>query len=545
MEIKKFKEKLKKNTISAINGCIKGDALYEYLCLLDGDYKIINLYYEIIFEENNGIEDYLSNNKIEKSSIYNLDVHEKGHREFLKIFRNLCDKSNYIEKFEEAESILLVSGDWDTNLVHEKLKEDGISYHFTEGHNLFYCMDLRIKGNDSKTYKNGYYRNRQDLWEYILDYSKGEILSTWFLSDIIQDQISLGLVNKTIQSNCARFMQIIKGTSLWVEIEKIFKDHDHIHSYSTQYYQKSYDVIKRSNLFQHKGGSGDWHIFKTNNFLSRYTLYNLGRKTDKIAYQPQFPILRKHMTIAEEVLDIEKEIKHVLIDYFDKNGIFINKIPLRIKSSDDNMYVINPKKSINSLDKMYMPSSYNRDIEFYINSLTFGELLHLMTDFEKIQTVSKEFKIGTGKGGIDFPSNNLFKLEKDGGRFMCGDNAESVNLDLKDMFHLKNVSFDTKSKIITVLKNGIEDCDYYLIKDRSIENKISNSGVVISYIEHHKNSDSKYTSIFNNFTELKVLLNEIRDYRNAILHNQNLDDSTTESFNKKSDQFYRLISINS
>ena len=50
-------------------------------------------------------------------------------------------------------------------------------------------MDLGIENKDYLNYKDGYYskESRREIWDYIIDFSKGELFSTWFLSGIIQE----------------------------------------------------------------------------------------------------------------------------------------------------------------------------------------------------------------------------------------------------------------------------------------------------------------------------------------------------------------------
>ena len=60
------------------------------------------------------------------------------------------------------------------------------------------------------------------------------------------------------------------------------------------------------------------------------------------------------MLIAEEVLEVEKEVKHVLKNYFTMKDIKINSIPISVKNSN-NSYIMNSFNLDNKLNKMVRP----------------------------------------------------------------------------------------------------------------------------------------------------------------------------------------------
>ena len=542
--IKEFFHKLSRTKVMAINGCMNIQSLIEFLNLEENS-KIKKLFYSDIYEEYNGLEHYISANKLANKTIIILDIIRLKHENIVKVFRDLCDKINYQNILDSSESLLIVAGNWDMNSLTEKLKVDGVSNHFNEGNNLLYSIDLRIENKDFDLYKKGTYREkRKENWEYILDFSKGEIFSTWFLSEKIFDQESLYQKNKTVQSNCNNFMSFFQDLDLWNELKEKFKDYKHIHSFKTRTDLPEYDLIKRSNLFKLSSRVGDNFVFKTNHYLSRYTLYNLGKVEPNISYHPQFPILRKHMLIAEEVLDIEKEVKHVLKNYFTIKRIDIHLIPMKI-SWKGNIYTFNKNQLDNSLSEMVKQSdSLKPEIKNYINLLTFGGLIRLMTELEDMYTIIQEFDIGRHSEAV-INNNNIFKLEKESENdFRYEENSVKLTLRRGDLVHLNKMSFKKKTTIITVIRKDQAKYEHYYVRSDVIKNQISETGFSISYLDYNREKDSQHTSLFKNYGEIKTLLNELRGFRNAVLHNRAIDSSEFDNFDKAIAKFYELTAIN-
>ena len=534
------------NRVIAINGCLHREPFKEYLNL-QKQFSIKNLEYKAIVEDNGGIENFFLSGELENKTIYNLNLIDLDQESIVNVFRALCDKRNYDEKLRNTNSFLIVIGNWNTISLRDKIFDDGASYHFNEGSNLYYCMDLGIENKDYLNYKDGYYskESRKEIWDYIIDFSKGELFSTWFLSGIIQEKQSLGILNKTIQSNCSNFISHYANSPLWNDLMAKFKDYDHIHSFKTRTDLPEYDLIKRSNLFVKSSQAGDGLIFKTNHYLSRFTLYNIGKSKPENQYQPQFPILRKHMLIAEEVLEVEKEVKHVLKNYFTMKDIKINSIPISVKNSN-NSYIMNSFNLDNKLNKMVRPEDKEHpEIKKFINSLTFGSLIHLMTEIENILMTVKGFNIGEGKQ-VEIQNNAISKLELEndsGNSFLEQEEKVTIKLQKGDLIHIRQIPNVKKKNIVTVIREDRSEILHYVLQSQNIKKQVEETGYSVSYLEDNKDNDSKYTNLFKNYNDIKSLLEKMRHFRNAVLHNRALDESEFDDFDNKIAEFYELISI--
>ena len=96
-------------------------------------------------------------------------------------------------------------------------------------------------------------------------------------------------------------------------------------------------------------------------------------------------------------------------EYFTIKKINIHLIPIEL--AENNIYTFNKNQLDNSLSEMASPSdSIKPEVKNYINFLTFGGLIRLMTELEDLYTVIQEFDIGAHSEAVI--NNNIFKLEK-------------------------------------------------------------------------------------------------------------------------------------
>ena len=142
--------------------------------------------------------------------------------------------------------------------------------------------------------------------------------------------------------------------------------------------------------------------------------------------------------------------------------------------------------------------------------------------------------------------NQLFKLNKkdEYDRFNIDDKSCQLTLKEEDLITFNQHPYNTKKKILTVLRKAPGESTYFLVSDSNIEKKISDQGFNIPYIEYHKSVNSKYSSLFKQFQELVKKLDEIRTYRNAVLHLQEINEEEIDQYNKLSTSLYSIIAVN-
>ena len=478
--------------------------------------KIDSAYFKFLNECN--IEDTIDIFKeIDRSYIdkykifFIIDLTSCSYDIITQIFSSIRDIS-YLSVLKSNFKLILM-GNWPHQEIKSKIEKLGCSYPFLKKRDEFYLSQLHFITNDCDLLKYHFSNITQKRWDNILDYTNGEVCSTFFvLQNLLDIDNEPGCPEAFFANLCySYFRAYLDENNVYAEIQKRICDRFILNSVIIER-ESGEDLFFRSNLFSSKiGQSGDRVIFTPNNYFCEYILYQMINGTEE-SYLPTPALTKTRTIIYNEINKYELSIKQGLrmLDKMITKNVIIN-LPLHLK--------INTKKhNITSAYDIFLKQTKKDDIYWkdenkpqdFLSVLTFGNITTLFQQLDNTYFIDKSSLFKTNE--------DIIVINQDGIEVK---RIRELNLLTGDHFSLKM----SRKCFVRVLRGGEILLDILLSKT-SCESLLKQS--FCTQILKCKQITIKI-DFLKNYDAIKQLLNELLGYRNALAH---MKDISQDAINK-------------
>ncbi len=421
-------------------------------------------------------------------------------------------------------------GNWSHPLIKTMVRGKGSSYPFVKGMNEFYLSELCFTDSDYEVIVKKYHQINEIIWENILDYTKGEILSTTFMLNNLKIGTEQINYRDLFTQKCYDYYFHYKMKDQNYEAVKNTLSNKLVVGSILSGDELNEDILYRSNLLKPITYTGERVIFSPYNYFSEYTLYQLYNDT-RYDYQPTPQLSMKHKLIINEIMEIELFIKQCfrLLDSMLGNNM-INNLPLFMKQNSKRIQISTGNSIFN--DQLYKDKLFwqnENQPEDFISVFTLGQLYSLFQKLEQTYAVEKDFEFNFVDDAIEMDSNGILL-----------DTINNIKLLKEDLFSL--ISCCNNKYVCRLIRAGVVINDLVIKKsdhDALINLEIQKKVVPLL----NSTLITKNIGLFVNYFSIKDTFNDLLRYRNALAHLKVLSTDAIEKYTDIKKELFKNMSL--
>ena len=317
MKLIDLKVRLSRHKYIALNGIRSPDTFIKAINVLFNDHSLQ------VTSGNDFSSSTVDSLKSDMKTTMMVDMTHNSEEEIAQVFSVVRDLQSKV-----PDEKIIFFGDWSHKKVRSIINLRGISYPFTQENNELYTNRIRFSNEDFNLVRTVRSFDQMETWKILLDFTKGEIFSTAFFFDKLQDFESLSNFYDFFRQHSFNLYQEYKCYEFYYKVKDILCEGSIISSFLCRS-EESENIINRSNIFEHISSKGSRGIYIPINYFAKYILKLLCDENQK-AFEPSSPIIFKETEVMSGVMEIERTVKHLFSqqdDHFPGKGL-LHLLPL-------------------------------------------------------------------------------------------------------------------------------------------------------------------------------------------------------------------------